>query len=273
MASVLTECGSVLFKSAKTIVASTSIRKILSQPKPKGIVFLDLDDTVGRVSQALGLDAWFRFRIAQFSQEGHEPSRALELAISLYNQAQLASTKYVPVEVEVLIAEEIEQLKEKNIDVIGLTARNHTIALKTHELLETLGVTFSATALKDGEFEISGYKVIASKGVIFANGRHKGECIEVAAQNKLFIKGFHTYSNFSFVDDSQRNCKAVAETAQKLKLDHRWSIFHYKYAEQYLPFCENQQAIAAIQEEKLLANGELIDNVTAESHLSLGVEP
>lgn len=259
----------MLFNRARTIIASTSINRIFSHPKPHGVVFLDLDDTVGRVNQALGLDAWFRFRIGQFAQDGHEPSKALELAIELYNQAQLASKQYIPIEPDIDIAKEIEMLKAQHIDVIGLTARNHKIAPKTHQLLETLGVKFSTDALEDGEFEISGYRVIASQGIIFGNGQHKGKCIEVTEQNELFTKGLNNYSNYSFVDDSQRNCKAVAEVANKLGLAHSWSIFHYQYAEKYLPFCENQQAIAAVQEKKLITEGELLDNATAKKLLSI----
>ena len=166
-----------LFKTAATIETTTCIRSIFSKLGANSVVFLDLDDTVGRVNQAMGLDAWFRFRINQFSAEGHSDSEALNNAIILYNQAQMASKEYVAVEGDVDIANEIEKLKAKNIHVFGLTARNHVIADKTHELLTTLGVSFSDQVLADSEFHIGEAKVVIKQGIIFANGQNKGVCL------------------------------------------------------------------------------------------------
>ena len=223
-------------------------------------MFLDLDDTVGRVSQAMGLDAWFRFRISQFASDGHEPSQALEKAIILYNQAQLASMQYLAVESDVDIGQEIASLQSRDIHVFGLTARNHLIAEKTHELLATLNVSFSHHALSDHSFELNGKSILVRQGIIFANGQHKGMCIEQAHALDLFKTPLLSYEDLHFIDDSHRNCQHVAETAHKLALQDKFSITHYTYAEKFLPFCDQQKRIAAIQETELIETGKLLSD-------------
>lgn len=251
------------------ITTSDSIKSVFSKIKPGSVVFLDLDDTVGRVSQAMGLDAWFRFRISQFASDGHEPSQALEQAILLYNQAQLASKQYLAVEADVDIGQEIATLQSRNIDVFGLTARNHTIAAKTHELLATLNVRFSHHALNDHSFELNGKSVLVSQGIIFANGQHKGKCIEQVHEISLFKTPLLSYEDLHFIDDSHRNCQHVAESAYNLALHDKFSIIHYTYAENFLPFCDKQKQLAAIQEQVLTERGTLLNDSEASIALAI----
>lgn len=249
------------------VLKSTDIEHILSHPKPGSLVILDIDDTVGRVSQTIGLDAWFRFRIEQYASEGHQPSQALTKAIEIYNMAQLASKQMVAVDRSKNIAALVLELKNKGIKVIGLTARNHHLTQKTLSLLDSLGVSFSDDVLNNGSLELNSKPVEVMNGVIFANGNHKGLCLELAIEQGQFSTDFHAYTSVSFVDDSEKNCHAVAESLTKLKIAD-CSVWHYHYAETHLAFEESDKERSAIQEAHLLEFNTLLTDEEADQVLS-----
>jgi hypothetical protein len=229
---------------------STNIKHILSTAKPGSLAILDLDDTVGRVGQTIGLDAWFRYRMQQYAIEGHTESQALLNAIALYNQVQKASTHMVGVDPENNIAELIQQLKDRGVKVIGLTARNRELTNKTIELLQTIGVTFSDDVLKDAVFLMGDKLVEIKNGIIFSDGSNKGLCLEQAVANEYFLAGFNSFTDVSFTDDSAKNCDHVALSLVKLGYSNAM-VWHYTYAEEYLPFTNEAKVIAAIQESNL----------------------
>lgn len=246
---------------------STDIAHILSSATVGSLFILDIDDTVGRVSTSIGLDAWFRFRMQQFINEGHSQSEALRDAIILYNLAQLASKTMVPVDEHNPIAPLIAELKMKGAKVIGLTARNHKLTDKTLELLGTLGVTFSADVLPSVTFMLNEKPVVMKDGVIFANGNHKGKCLEFA-QELGHISLSDTYANVHFADDSKSNCDHVAESLIALKIQ-KSTVWHYTFAEEYLKFSEDHKARAAVQEGVLTEEFILLTDNEADERLSL----
>jgi Protein of unknown function (DUF2608) len=243
------------------------MNEILAKARPGSLLILDIDDTVGRVSQNLGLDAWFRFRIQQFANEGHSDSMALAKAVTLYNLAQMASTNMVSVDESVNIAQKIETLKAMGVKVIALTARNHHLADKTKSLLDTIGVTFSGDVLEEGEFMQNGEPVVIQNGIIFANGNNKGDCLNLAQKNNHFIEDLSSYERVHFVDDSEKNCIAVAKSLASLSCDNI-TVTHYDYAKKYLPFDDVAQKISHIQERQLLKNGLLLSDKQAQKSLS-----
>lgn len=246
---------------------STDIAHILSSATPGSLFILDIDDTVGRVSTSIGLDAWFRFRMQQFIIEGHSQSEALRDAIILYNLAQLASNTMVPVDEQNPIAPLIAELKMKGAKVIGLTARNHELTDKTLALLDTLGVAFSTDVLASAAFMLNEKPVVIKDGVIFANGNHKGKCLELA-QELGHLSLCDTYANVHFADDSKSNCDHVAESLIALKIQ-KSTVWHYTFAEKYLKFNEEHKARAAIQEKVLTAECILLTDNEADERLSL----
>lgn len=256
--------GKELFQVSR--FTSANIAHILSSATPDSLFILDIDDTVGRVSTSIGLDAWFRFRIQQFITEGHSQSEALANAIILYNFAQLASTTMVPVDQHNPIAPLITELKAKGAKVIGLTARGHELTDKTLELLGTLGVTFSTDVLSSATFMLNEKIVEIKEGVIFANGNHKGECLELA-QKGGHISLSDSYANVHFADDSIRNCDHVAESLVALKI-RKSTVWHYTFAEEHLEFGDAHKARAAIQEVALKAEFRLLTDKEADERLS-----
>ncbi|KTD57695.1 DUF2608 domain-containing protein [Legionella shakespearei] len=233
-----------------TVEKSTNIKHILSTAKPGSLAILDIDDTIGRVGQSIGLDAWFRYRMQQYALEGHTESQALLNAIALYNRVQKATTHMVCVDPDNDIAELIQQLKDRGVKVIGLTARNHELTDKTIELLHTLGVTFSDDVLKDGVFLLNDKLVEIKNGIIFSDGSNKGLCLEQAVENKYFLTDFTSFVDVSFTDDSAKNCEHVALSLAKLGYPNAM-VWHYTFAEEYLPFTNEAKTIAAIQESNL----------------------
>lgn len=245
------------------------IAHILSNATADSLVILDIDDTVGRVSTSIGLDAWFRFRIQQYITDGHDHTKALTNAITLYNLAQLASRIMVPVDKCNPIAPLIAELKMKGAKVIGLTARNHELTDKTIELLKTLGVTFSPDVFPSVAFMLDEKPVVMKDGVIFANGNHKGRCLEFA-QEKGHIVLSDTYAHIHFADDSLRNCDHVAESLIALKI-RKCTVWHYTYAEENLKFGDDHKARAAIQETVLREESILLTDEEADERLSLSL--
>lgn len=250
------------------IIQSTDIEYILSHAQPGSLLILDIDDTIGRVPQTIGLDAWFRFRIQQYASDGHVQSTALLMTIEIYNQAQLASTEMVVVDKTKNIATLINQLKENDVTVIGLTARNHILTEKTLSLLDTLGVAFSSDVLKDGNFILNDKQVDIKDGVIFANGNDKGICFEQVLTLGYFQKELSSFHSIDFVDDSERNCHAVLAAFERLNISMS-RVWHYPYAEQFLAFEVTDQKRASIQEQHLLEHNSLLTDEEADQIISI----
>ena len=247
------------------VVESADIKYILSHSKPGALVILDIDDTIGRVSQTIGLDAWFRFRIQKYANEGHSDSEALANTIEIYNRAQLASRKMVDVDVNNPIAGLIQELKDNGVKVVALTARNRALTDKTLSLLSALGVYFSDDVLTHGCLLINNKQVEIKNGVIFANGNNKGTCLEHVLDKDHFVSEFSSYSHISFVDDSKSNCDAIASSLISLNVPD-WSVWHYKYAEIHLAFKEEAQSRATVQEAHLLKHDVLLTDEEADNH-------
>jgi len=90
-------------------------------------------------------------------------------------------------------------------------------------------------------------------------------------ENGSFSKDFYAFSSVVFVDDSEKNCIAVAESLKKLKVS-AFSIWHYHYAETHLPFCLKAQVRSAIQEYHLINNDILLSDEEADTlHFAQGL--
>lgn len=235
---------------------------------PGALLILDIDDTIGRVSQTIGLDAWFRFRIEQHITEGHSDSDALAKTLVIYNLAQLASPKMVPVDKSKPIAPLIKQLQARGVKIIGLTARNHKLTDKTLSFLKDLDIAFCENVIEPGEFSLNDKPVIIQKGIIFANGNNKGLCIESLHKKSLFTMPIRDFNHISFVDDSKRNCEAVANSLEKLGITS-CTAWHYNYAELHLNFDQAHQARSIVQEAHLLAHNQLLTDEEVDTQLSL----
>jgi hypothetical protein len=248
------------------ISKSQDIKSIFSSIPDDALLLMDIDDTVGRLPQSIGLDPWFRFRIEQFVSEGHEPSQALSSAIEIYNQVQFASHKMIPLDKSVDIGREISSLKLRGVKVIGLTARNKALTDITHEQLRSLNVAFSENVLTSALFDINGRVVEINEGVIFADGSHKGKTFRGA--EPYFLRSLSDFSHVTFVDDSQKNCRHVVETFEDMALRNT-SVWHYQYAEEHHPFLDKHKTIAGVQEQYFQRTNLILTDKQAEDRLDL----
>lgn len=244
-------------------IASTDIKHILSHTTPNSLLILDIDDTIGRVSQTLGLDAWFQFRIQQYISEGFSDSAALEETIQTYNMAQLASPGMLPVDKDNDMAPLIHGLKNIDVKIIGLTARNHVLVDKTLSFLAALNITFDADILSQQTLTINGRMVVIKEGIIFASGNNKGACLEAVTAHTLLTPSLDSFSNIHFVDDSKRNCEAVANSLVKLSITN-FSVWHYTYAQEHLSFDDTHKERAKVQEQHLLKYDQLLNDEQAD---------
>jgi hypothetical protein len=244
------------------ILTSDNMEFIMSSVQPGAIVILDIDDTIGRVNQTLGLDAWFRFRIQQFASSGHTESQALLKTIELSNFVHLTTRTMQTVDRNHDMADLIEGLKHKGIKVIALTARGSELADKTVELLQNMGVTLSHDAIAEGSFNWNDKHIRIKSGVIFASGSNKGLTLEQVSTRNHLNGTLGQYQQVCFVDDSHKNCHDVARSLGRL--GHRnATVWNYKFAEANFSFTARDIKISEIQEDFLMKHGILINDEEA----------
>ena len=237
------------------ITPITDIKVALAACKKGDIVIFDLDDTVSRVPQTLGLDAWFRFTVSRLIDELGDSKQAGLMAISLYNEVQHATKEAVRVDKLVDMAHEIEQLKERDVRVIALTSRNHQIIEPTLNQLASLGISFDKEVLRESSFRLKGKRIEIKDGIIFSNGSDKGETLRRAAT--LFqCRRLADFSKVHFIDDGQHHCEAVANVLEQINIAH--SVWHYQYAMFYHPFDEKEKRLADTQQAHWQKHGELL---------------
>lgn len=247
------------------VVTSENMAGILEQVSQGSVLVLDIDDTLGRLPQSIGLDPWFRFRLDQYASEGHDFDQALLQTIAIYNPVQQASPRMVPVDKEIEIGFLMKQLQAKGVKVIGLTARNSALIDVTLQQLDSIGVSFCQDLLMPTEFELKGKKVQINAGIVFSDGSHKGDCFTAV---QPYFKQDHTkFNQFTFVDDRAENCERVVKTFDDQGLNSK--VWHYNYAETHLPFLPKHKQLSTVQEMHFRQEGIILSDEEAESHSKL----
>ncbi len=230
---------------------SLNMREILAGIPPDSLLVLDIDDTIGRLEHVLGLDPWFRNRLNEFIEQEGDFYTALILTIALYNPIQQASPSMIPVDDSFSITELVDDLKQKGVTVIGLTARNNALVDATLRQLESLDFSFSQGVLEDSTFKLDGKDIEIKDGIIFCDGSNKGSVLLEA--EKYLVGNLSDYHHITFVDDSIRNCNNMKDALDAKKLPYK--IWHYPYAEVNHQFTSVEKDIANTQETYFLEHG------------------
>lgn len=244
-------------------VRSSDIGFILSNIDKNSLLILDIDDTIGRVSQTIGLAVWFHFRMQQLIGEGETPIQAKLKTIALYQLIQSATETLVPVDANYEIAKLLNQLKANGVMIIALTSRSTCFIDKTVKQLSALDVVLSKEVLEDSTLLLHEKQVVVNEGIIFANGNDKGACLELLETNCVFLKKLHSFTEIHFIDDSEKNCDSVENFFNKRQFKNT-TVYNYDFLKNNYDFDFKTSLRANIQEFHLLKNNTLLSDTEAD---------
>lgn len=139
------------------------------------IVVFDIDNTLAHPLTEVGSDQWLEHKATEhMHKEGITHKDAYRELLPLYYKVQHLIDLDL---VEDMIPALIEDLKNRGITVIGLTARHHPIIYRTLNQLTAINITF--TPIREKEHTITGtnHDIIYNNGILFCGNNNKGESL------------------------------------------------------------------------------------------------
>lgn len=247
---------------AQKVGRSINMHRILASVTAESLLVLDIDDTIGVVKQVLGRDRWFKNKIISFQASGLTGEEALLETLKIYNPVQHAS-KMEAIDKTVDWPIKLQQLRKKNVKIIGLTARNDELVKTTLRQLSEVGVSFCEDVIMPGSCIIDGKLVKVESGVIFASGLPKGQ---VLTSTKLkFVQELAEFRRVHFVDDSRAHADSIFLALKEKEINV--SSWHYTYAKEIAEFDDEAMQIATIQEKHFAETKTLLTDREAQYRL------
>lgn len=168
------------------------------------LVVFDIDNTLIEPVQELGNDQWFRYRMNQLMDEGKSVNEALEQAVldweAIRNvtEMKLVETEAAPI---------IEELQAAKQPVIGLTTQSFSLALRTTDHLNKLGIDLNATAVcHEPVMFLLDLPILYLNGILFTNGCHKGKALD-----KFLLEARFNPKKIVFINDKKSHLHPVEE--------------------------------------------------------------
>lgn len=191
-----------------------SIERIWEHVTSDSLVILDLDDTVIEPQQTLGGDKWFYDLIDQRRAAGHTLEAALELALQDWTEVQHHVTMK-PVEPRTHLV--IRKLQAGGNRVIGLTARDSTLADRTIQQLSKIGVDFKISPISRKSVILDEKTNLRyHEGIIFVGEtKKKGQALLKFLDHHR-VRPKHVI----FLDDKEKHVRCVEETLNELGITH-----------------------------------------------------
>ena len=227
---------------------------------PGALAVFDIDNTLVQTIRVhcdnqshdkLGGDAWFGFFL-QASQGLYGKQKGLDLAVALYAVLQeMAQHQVVEHALVDLFAACRDQPKKP---MIGLTARGPEVRAITQATLTNLDLQFTSKSGSQGDadpytFLVDGEEVQFSHVVIFCAGRDKGKVLTAFLNTPKGQSLSQGCQSVFFVDDSERNCRAVLQAMENADLDCK--AVHYTYMDKP----EHQYTKADAKRDKPFVHG------------------
>lgn len=137
----------------------------------KGILIIcDIDNTLADQKGELGTEQWYEYVVKEGERIGFSHQQAVETALSLYYFIQEhTDLKAIEPDTSSFIA----QLQDE-YHVIALTSRGFTIASRTIDQLNALGINFARSSFFKN-YNSTLYQ--CKEGIIFCQGRSKGKTL------------------------------------------------------------------------------------------------
>jgi hypothetical protein len=175
---------------------------------PETLVILDIDNTLLMPPTDLGSDQWFYAMYQRYLAKGYNKQDAVYAVLPVYKQVIL-ETDFVPVEKETVSL--VKKLQNKNVTVIGLTARSLDLCYRTIEQLDKVGIRFDVSNPHECPIKYGTDKpALYVDGIIFCGNYNKGEVL-VSWLKQIDYQP----SKVIFVDDKLKNVKSVERALHK----------------------------------------------------------
>lgn len=173
------------------------------------LVVFDLDNTIMETKQALGSDQWFSAMLKREMEEGKDIDAAVAVILPAYTKVH-SVTEVEPVEEG--IPQLIRDLQEKNIPVMGLTARSGPVIDLTFREIHSIGVDMRwTTPIKETvELELR-LPAFLREGILFVGNNYKGD-----AMTDLISKLPKRPERVVFVDDKLAHVESVERAVKEL---------------------------------------------------------
>lgn len=180
------------------------------QIKNGDVVFWDIDHTLIEPLTYEGSEPWFQSLYGAAMTISEEAKKNV---IELYNHFQFKTEVRLT---EPSLKDFWPAWKQKGVVMFGLTSRSTTLASRTHDQLQSVGLSFDKT---NHQYATD---PILVNNILFTAGGHKGKVL------KDFLKQNPELSRkrIIFVDDSLKNIQAVESELSQLDFDIE--IYHYE---------------------------------------------
>lgn len=197
------------------IVESNNIADIFSFITPdeynkETLVIFDLDNTLITAPTDLGSDQWVNTLIKQNIIELNDARKGVITALAPYWYLQ----QYIwPVPVTDNSLAVVNELQNKGVTVIALTARDHYIIYRTREQLERIGFDFTLNCPHKPFHSSAPRPALYDAGIIFLNGQDKGPVLE-----EWLHQMDYRPQKMIFIDDKLNNVQSIQHVAEKERI-------------------------------------------------------
>lgn len=175
------------------------------------LLVFDIDNTIFEPVQTLGSDQWFYHQIDQYVDKGYPAQEALDIALAEWMAIQNITKVQL---VEPVVAELIAKYQEKGWPLIGLTTRGLSLATRTVEQLQELGIDLSKSSpIQNEQFFQNKGGVLFRGGILFTAGTNKG-----SAFFKLLGNADYDVKKVLFVNDKASHLHVVEKACKKRKV-------------------------------------------------------
>jgi len=199
--------------SGSQIIETNTFADLLKFIKPNSLILLDIDDTLMECVQTLGSDRWFNSRIAFYKKQGIEDQRALDTALMDWVSVQCLTKVKI---VEPGNDKVVRRMQDEGFHVIGLTTRGASLATRTTQQLDTLGIdlTLSAPTREEKVF-LNPHEVIYKHGALFTSGTHKGKALFKFLDMIKDQFPLEEIDGIVFINDKRTHLDQIRETCEE----------------------------------------------------------
>lgn len=209
--------------SRQGILPLNSMADLLPKLCKGCLVIFDLDDTLHRSKSIEGSELFLDKHTKALMAKGLGEEEAFLEANRHYNACHNAEPSSHAVDPELDWNSVVNDWQEKNIRVIGLTARDPAIAETTLKQMQSIGMSFSTDVVCNQTMVIEGRAVVAHQGVILTNETAKGKTLTHFMPN--FRRQLDEFAAIHFVDDKLSNCQSM----QQFFCEHQLQGTTYHY--------------------------------------------
>lgn len=211
---------------------------------PCTLVAFDIDETLIWAANPTARSEWFNKQLKSYKEQGLSTEEAIKKFLVQHLQAHNNSV-FFPVDIDT--NKLFELIKQKNIHILGLTAREPLMDTMTIQQFAKAKINFPHPIPRWNRtfvFQGPNYPVLAVDGIIYSTGQNKGRTLE------LFLDRLSYQPNLLImVDDMLYNIQNVQKTAEMRKIPFI-GIHLTKYKNEILPLLQQgvqPSAVAKIQ--------------------------